>query len=162
MASTDIRALGVDFGEVRIGLALSDVTGTLASPLPTMRRRRGKRPPLKALQELGQTHDVTHLIVGLPLELDGGASEWTREVKRVGEALAERLGVPLHFVDERMTSVRAESAVRASGLPRRKREEKERVDAAAAALILQTWLDRRPPEGTVAPESSQSPDDGIR
>ena len=147
MGSTNVRALGVDFGEVRIGLALSDETGTLASPLPTMRRRRGKRVPLKALQELGEAHGVTHLIFGLPLELDGTSSDWTREVERAGEALAERLGVPLHFIDERMTSVQAESAVRASGLPRRKREEKERVDAAAAALILQTWLDRRARQG---------------
>jgi putative holliday junction resolvase len=153
MGAATIRALGVDFGEVRIGLALSDETGTLASPLPTLRRRRGKRVPLKALQELGEEHGVTHLVFGLPLELDGTSSDWTREVERAGEALAERLGVPVHFVDERMTSVRAEHAVRSSGLPRHKREEKERVDAAAAALILQTWLDRRTPGGKVEAET---------
>jgi putative holliday junction resolvase len=133
----------VDFGEVRVGLAVSDETGTLASPLPTLRRRRGKRPPLKALTELGREHAVEAVVFGLPLELTGDESEWTREVRSVGEALGERLGVPVHFVDERLTSVRAERAVRSLGLPKGKREEKERVDQAAAVLILQTWLDQR-------------------
>lgn len=141
-----MRVLAVDFGEVRVGLALSDETGTLASPLPTLRRRRGKRPPLRALQELGERHDVKAVVFGLPLELDGSESEWTREVRSVAEALGRRLGVPVGFVDERLTSVRAERAVRSSGLPRGRREEKGRVDAAAATLILQTWLDRRSSE----------------
>lgn len=133
----------MDYGEVRVGLALSDETETIASPLSTLRRRRGKRPPLKALSELAREHAVEALVFGLPLELSGEESDWTREVRRVGEALAERLDVPVHFIDERMTSVRAERAVRSIGLPRTKREEKERIDAAAAQLILQGWLDRR-------------------
>lgn len=126
-----------------MGVAVSDETGTLASPLPTLRRRRGKRPPLSALQELGERYEVEAVIFGLPLELDGSESEWTREVQRVAQELGKRLGVPVHFVDERLTSVAAERAVRSSGLPKGRREEKERVDAAAAALILQTWLDRQ-------------------
>jgi putative holliday junction resolvase len=142
------RVLGVDFGEVRVGLALSDETRTLATPLPTLKRRRGKRPPLKALEELALEHDVRALVFGLPLELSGEESDWTREVRTVGEALAARLGVPVEFVDERMTSVRAERAVRSSGLPLKKREEKERVDRAAAVLILQGWLDRPQQDGT--------------
>lgn len=137
-----MRVLGVDYGEVRVGLALSDETRTIASPLSTLRRRRGKRAPLKALSELAREHGVEAVVFGLPLELSGEESDWTREVRRVGEALSERLDVPVHFIDERMTSVRAERAVRSIGLPRSKREEKERVDAAAAQLILQSWLDR--------------------
>lgn len=133
----------MDYGEVRIGVAVSDETGTLASPLPVVRRRRGKRPPLRALEEVAREHDVTAIVFGLPLELDGSESEWTREVRSVGERLADRLDVPVHFVDERMTSVRAERQVRSSGLPRGRREERERVDAGASAIILQTWLDRR-------------------
>lgn len=138
-----MRALGVDFGERRVGVAVSDETGTLASPLPTLRRRRGKRAPLRALEEIGAAHEVEAVVFGLPLELSGEESDWTAEVRRVAEALAERLGVPIHFVDERLTSVRAERLVRSSGLPRGRREEKERVDAEAAVLILQSWLDRR-------------------
>jgi putative holliday junction resolvase len=136
-----VRALGVDFGEIRVGLSLSDETGTLASPLQTLRRRRGKRPPLKAMEELGRKHGVEAVVFGLPLEMDGTESDWTREVRQVGEALGRRLGVPVHFVDERLTSVQAERLVRSSGLPRQRREEKARIDAGAAVLILQRWLD---------------------
>lgn len=138
-----MRILAVDYGEVRVGLALSDETGTLASPLPTLRRRRGKRPPLKAMEELARERGVEAVVVGLPLELDGSESDWTREVRGVGEALGRRLEIPVHFVDERLTSVEAERRVRGSGLRRSQREEKERIDAEAATLILQRWLDRR-------------------
>jgi len=138
-----MRAMGVDYGEVRIGIALSDETGTLASPLATLQRRRGKRPPLKEIEGTARTHEVQAIVMGLPLELSGEESKWTREVREVAEKLGERLGVPVHFVDERMTSVLAERLVRSSGLPRHEREKKERIDAAAAAIILQSWLDRR-------------------
>lgn len=137
-----MRALGVDFGERRVGLAVSDPTGTIASPLPTLERRVGKRPPITKLEAIARGHDVATLVFGLPLGLDGKENPWCTEVRTVGEKLAERLGVPVHFVDERMTSVRAEKAIRSLGLPRRKRQEKGRVDATAAALILQSWLDR--------------------
>lgn len=135
--------LGIDFGQRRVGLALSDPTGTLASPLPTLKRRAGKRPPLKALESVAREHDVEAVVFGLPLALDGTETDWTREVRAVGDRLARRLGVPVHYVDERMTSVMAERSVRGAGLPRGERERKERVDAAAAAIILQLWLDRR-------------------
>jgi putative holliday junction resolvase len=138
-----MRVLGIDFGERRIGLALSDPTGTLASPLPTLKRRVGKRPPLAALLELMQEREVEMVVMGLPLTLQGEDSDWTQTVRDVGDALSRRAGVPVHFLDERFTSVAAERRVRTSGLPRRKRESKERVDAEAAVLILQSWLDRR-------------------
>lgn len=136
-----MRVLGIDFGERRIGLALSDPTGTLASPLPTLKRRAGKRPPLAAIVELVKEHEVEALVLGLPLTLEGRDSEWTMEIRSVGEALSRRTDLHVYFVDERLTSVRAERAIRSIGLPKKKREEKERVDAAAAVLILQSWLD---------------------
>jgi len=135
------RALGVDFGERRIGLAVSDPTNTLATPLDTLKRRAGKRPPVKRMAEIGAEHDVGQVVFGLPIGLDGEENAWCFEVREVGRKLAERLDVPVAFVDERMTSVRAERAVRASGLSKSAREEKGRVDAAAAQLILQAWLD---------------------
>jgi putative Holliday junction resolvase len=138
-----MRILGIDFGERRIGLALSDPTGTLASPLPTVRRRAGKRPPLSTLMGIIEEHRVEILVFGLPLTPSGEDSEWTKEVREVGAALSNRTGLPVHFIDERFTSVRAEKAIRSLGLPKSKREEKDRVDAAAAVLILQSWLDRR-------------------
>lgn len=135
-----MRALGIDFGLKRVGVAVSDPTGTVATPLQTLHRRAGKRPPLAALEKLGREHAVEHLVVGLPIGLDGEENEWCAEVRSVGERLAQRLEVPVAFVDERMTSVRAARAVRSVGLPKRERERKERVDAAAAQLILQAWL----------------------
>jgi len=141
-----VRALGVDFGEVRIGLALSDETGTLATPLETLHRRPGKRPPLKAMEEMARLHGVEAIVFGLPLELSGEESAWSQEVRAVAEKLGERVGVPVHFIDERMSSVRAERMVRSAGLPLKKREEKGRIDGAAAAILLQEWLDRRGPD----------------
>ena len=138
-----MRVLGIDFGERRIGLALSDPTGTLASPLPTLKRRAGKRPPLATLMGIVESNQVEALVFGLPLTLRGEESDWTHQIRKVGADLSRRTGVPVYFVDERFTSVRAERAIRSLGLPKKKREEKERVDAAAAVLILQGWLDQR-------------------
>lgn len=153
-----MRVLGIDFGERRVGVAVSDPTGTLASPLPTLKRRAGKRPPLAALEALAAEHGVGALVVGLPLTPSGEESDWTRTVREVGEALARRTGLPVHFVDERFTSVRAQRAVRSIGLPRSKREEKGRVDAAAAVLILQSWLDQRGRTATVPGGGTTPPD----
>jgi putative Holliday junction resolvase len=140
-----MRVLGIDFGESRIGLALSDPTGTLAGPLETVHRRKGKRPPLRRLEEIGREHAVERLIVGLPLDLGGNETPWCGEVRAMGDALAARLKIPVDYVDERFTSARAERAIRSIGLPRGRRQEKGRVDAAAAAIILQDWLDRSRP-----------------
>jgi putative holliday junction resolvase len=137
-----MRVLGVDVGERRVGLAVSDPTGTVATPLETLERRAGKRFPLSRLEEVARAHEVEHVVVGLPIDLAGEEDDWCAEVREIGRRLGERLGVDVSFVDERLTSVRAERAVRSMGLRKRQREEKARVDAAAAQLILQTWLDR--------------------
>jgi putative holliday junction resolvase len=133
--------MGVDFGHKRIGVAVSDPSNTIAVPLETLTRRAGKRPPLARLAEMAAAHDVGHLVVGLPLALDGTETEWCAEVRRMAAELAGRVDAPVAFVDERLTSVRAERAVRGAGLRKREREKKGRVDAAAAQLILQAWLD---------------------
>jgi putative holliday junction resolvase len=137
-----MRVLGVDVGERRVGLAVSDPTGTVATPLETLERRAGKRFPLSRLEEIARAHEVEHVVVGLPIDLEGEEDDWCAEVRGIGRRLGERLGVDVSFVDERLTSVRAERAVRSMGLRKRQREEKARVDAAAAQLILQTWLDQ--------------------
>ncbi len=135
------RALGVDFGEKRIGLAVSDPTLTIAQPLETLKRRPGKRPPIARMAEISREHDVGQLVVGLPLGLDGEENDWCAEIRAVATKLSERVEAPVAFVDERMTSVRAERAVRGVGLKKSDREDKSRIDAAAAQLILQAWLD---------------------
>lgn len=122
-------------------MAISDPTNTLATPLETLRRRPGKRPPIARMAEIAREHDVGRVVVGLPLSLDGTENAWCTEVRSMADKLGQRLAAPVAFVDERLTSVRAERAVRAVGLPKRQRERKDRVDAAAAQLILQAWLD---------------------
>lgn len=136
------RIIGIDYGERRVGIAISDPTATIAQPLTVLRRRAGKRPPVQAVADLVAEHDARHIVLGLPLTLAGDESDWTREVRQFGERLAERTGAGVSFADERMTSVVAERVVRSLGLKRRAREQKERVDAAAAVIILQSHLDR--------------------
>jgi putative holliday junction resolvase len=130
----------VDFGKRRIGLALSDPTRTIASPLTTLSRREGKRPPWPEFRRLIEEHSVTDIVIGLPLDLSGAEGEWAREVRAFGDEVTRRTGLPIHWVDERMSSVLAERAIRGMGLKRSQREEKERVDAAAAALLLRQFL----------------------
>ncbi len=137
------RVLGIDFGERRVGLALSDPSATIATPLPTIVRRAGKRPPVAAILEIIQKNDVDRAVVGLPLDLSGEETEWTAQVRDFAGKLSERAGIPVDFLDERLTSVQAERAVRSIGLKRSEREQKGRIDAAAAVLLLQTFLDRQ-------------------
>lgn len=137
------RVLGIDYGERRVGLAVSDPLRMIATPLETLVRRKGKRPPVAPIAAIAAEHGAEQLVVGLPLDLSGEETAWTAEVRTFGDSLAERTGLPVAYVDERMTSVRAERAVRSLGLPRGRREEKERIDAAAAVLILQAYLDTR-------------------
>jgi putative pre-16S rRNA nuclease len=146
------RILGIDYGERRIGLAVSDPTGTIAQPLPPILRRRGKRPPIQSILERISDYDVERVVVGLPLTLEGVDSEWTTEVRSFADRLAQRSGRPVSLLDERMTSVMAERTVRSLGLKRRERERKDRVDTTAAIIILQLFLSRsQKPEGTHEP-----------
>jgi putative holliday junction resolvase len=137
------RVLGIDFGERRVGLALSDPSATIAQPLPTIIRRAGKRPPVAAIVQIITENEVERAVIGLPLNLAGEESEWTTTVREFGAKLAQRAAIPVEFIDERMTSVQAERAVRSIGLKRSEREQKGRIDAAAAVLLLQTFLDRQ-------------------
>ncbi len=138
-----MRILGIDLGERRVGVAVSDPTGSIAQPLPTLQRRAGKRMPLAKLQNLAEQYEVQGIVMGLPLALSGDDTEWTRTVRKAASNLEERTGLPVYLMDERFTSRAAERAVRGIGLPKKKREEKARVDAAAAVLILQSWLDAK-------------------
>jgi putative Holliday junction resolvase len=138
------RILGIDYGERRFGIALSDPTATIAQPLTTLARRAGKRAPIQAILDLCGQHDVQAIVVGLPLTLAGSDSDWTREVREFAARLEQRSGLPVTLVDERFTSAAAERAVRGIGLRRQAREQRERVDAGAAALILQSYLDQQP------------------
>lgn len=137
--------MALDYGARRIGVALSDPTRTIASPLTTLVRRVGKRPPWAEIARLIQEHEVAELLVGLPLDLRGNEGDWAAEVRAFGEQLARRSGLPVHWMDERFTSIQAEETVRGMGLKRSQREDKARIDSTAAALILRAYLDTQPP-----------------
>lgn len=138
-----LRAMGVDYGTRRIGLALSDPTGTLATPLTTLVRRAGKRAPIARILALARQHQVDRFVLGLPLHPQEGENRWTAEARDFGRRLRDRSDLPVHLVDESYTSAEAESRIRVIGLKRAKREDKARIDAGAAAIILQDWLDAR-------------------
>jgi putative holliday junction resolvase len=135
------RILGVDWGEIRIGLALSDETQTLASPLDTLIRRAGKRVPMPRLLELTSLHQPVGVIVGLPLAPDGGEEESAAAARDMGATIARRTGLPLEFWDERMSTARALAAIWEQGGSAKGR--KPEVDALAAAVMLQHFLDAR-------------------
>ncbi len=135
------RLLAVDWGEVRIGLALSDETQTLATPLETLVRRRGKRFPMARFLELIAQHAPAGLVVGLPLSGEGGEEASAGSARELAGALAERSGLPVALWDERMSTARALAAIREQGGSARGR--KGDVDALAAAVLLQHYLDAR-------------------
>jgi putative holliday junction resolvase len=137
------RILGIDYGERRVGLAISDPSATIAQPLPTLIRRAGKRAPVGKIIDILQSHEVEEVVVGLPLTLAGDDSDWTRTVREFAESLAARSGARVHMIDERLTSVRAERAIREMDLKKSQREQKERIDSAAAIILLQMYLDQR-------------------
>ena len=137
------RVLAIDYGERRLGIALSDPTGSIAQPLPTLLRRAGKRPPIQTILALCAEHGVHTLVVGLPLTMAGEDSAWTREVREFAAKLSDRSGLSVQLVDERFSSVAATRALRSIGLRRRARQQRERVNASAATLILQAYLDKQ-------------------
>jgi len=135
------RLLAVDWGEVRLGLALSDETQTLASPLETLVRRSGKRFPMARFLELVELHRPVGVVVGLPLTGEGDEAESAVAARELGDAVARRTALPLELWDERMSTARALAAIREQGGSTRGR--KRDVDSLAAAVLLQHFLDAR-------------------
>jgi putative Holliday junction resolvase len=138
-----MRVVGVDFGERRIGLAVSDRTGTLASPVRTLDRRELDLDPVtlivNALEDLAKDDPIERIIVGLPRRLDGSDNDQTPRVRQLAVDLAGRTGIPVDLQDERLSSREAEERLAVRQRDWRKR--KARLDAAAAAVLLQDWLD---------------------
>jgi putative Holliday junction resolvase len=141
-----VRLLGVDFGLRRIGLAVSDASGVLARPLKTLERRPGTPDAeavdaiLRVIADLVASDDaVDAIVIGLPRRLDGTANEQTAGVERFVSRLTAATTLPVHLQDERLSSREAESRLAIRERDWRKR--KARLDAAAAAIILQDYLD---------------------
>ena len=134
----DLIALALDVGERRIGLALSDPSGLLATPLTTIHRTQ-EAADIDEVLRLAEKHDVENIVVGLPLELSGRRGPQAGRVLAFTRALIDRTAVPVVTVDERYSTVEAERRLRDSGVKPSK--DRARVDAAAAAVILESYLD---------------------
>jgi putative Holliday junction resolvase len=142
-----MRIVGLDLGRRRIGVALSDVSGTLATPWRTIDGRGGLAEVasrlVATLGELAESEDgVAGIVVGLPSHLDGRPHEGAIWVREVAEAVRGATGLPVALYDERLSSVEAEQRLAVGERDWRKR--KARLDAAAAAVFLQDYLDARP------------------
>lgn len=131
--------LGIDWGEIRTGLALSDEERILASPLTTLNQRRGKRFPVAALLDIIERHHPVGVVLGLPYGLDGNETASTMLVRQLAARLKGKVPVPIELWDERLTTARALRAIREQGGSTRGR--KADVDALAAAVLLQHYLD---------------------
>jgi putative Holliday junction resolvase len=132
------RLLGVDYGQVRVGLAVSDPQRKIAFPLATY-ERRGRERDAEHFRAVVVAEEITGLVVGLPVHLDGTEGVKAVEARAFGGWLAEVTGLPLAFFDERFTTVQAEAALWDAGLTHRKR--KARRDRVAAQILLQSYLD---------------------
>lgn len=136
-----MRVLALDLGSKRIGVAVSDASGTLASPVCVIERVASDEGARSAISALVQDLEVQHVLVGLPLSLSGAEGPAaTKSRKEIGE-LAGCLDVPVEAIDERFSTVAAHKLLEAGGHDSRARRTK--VDAAAAAILLQGWLDAR-------------------
>jgi putative Holliday junction resolvase len=131
------RILGIDFGEKRLGLALSDESHTLASPLAVY-ERKDLPEDIKFLSKLVAQHKITEIVLGLPINMNGSLGEKAQQVLEFKRLLEEHLKIAVSTFDERLTTAEAERAMREADLSRRKR--KQRRDALAAVLILQGYL----------------------
>ena len=138
MSAPPGRVLALDVGEVRVGVAISDPMGWTAQPhgfLP----RRPQRDFVLALRALVETREVVRVVVGLPLLLSGEKGARAQDAESVAAALEAALGIPVETWDERLTTVQAERALREGSV--RRADRKGKVDAVAAALLLQSYLD---------------------
>jgi putative Holliday junction resolvase len=135
------RRLGIDVGTVRIGVAVSDPDGILATPVETVRRdSRGAH--LRRIVSLTNELEIVEVVVGLPRTLADRAGSSARDAIEVAEAIADRIAaVPVRLADERLTTVSAARSLREAGI--RAKNQRGMIDQAAAVEILQGWLDQR-------------------
>ena len=132
------RFLAVDYGRKRIGLAISDPLGMIASPAGFITRREGKRAPITKILARAAELEARGFLLGLPLDGDGNETAWTAEVRALGVEISKRSGMPVRFYDERFTTAAALRTVREMGESTRGR--KGDVDSLSAAILLQHAL----------------------
>jgi len=131
-------AVGVDYGEKRIGIAATDVLGIAARPVEVIRLRPGPEAAAR-IAEIAAEREAGLLVVGMPFNMDGSEHASSKRVRRFAELCAQLTGLPVEFVDERLTTHEAERHQASRGIGWR--EGKKTVDMIAAAVLLQDWLD---------------------
>jgi putative Holliday junction resolvase len=136
-----VRALGVDLGSKRIGIAVSDRSGTIASPLVVLQRSGSMARDHHAIAKLVEEEEAEAVVVGLPLNMNGSVGPAAKAAIAEAEALATVVSVPVHTSDERRTTVTADQAMLQAGMKAQARRKV--VDKVAAAVLLQHWLDGR-------------------
>lgn len=134
------RILGLDYGEKRIGVAVSDPSETIASPLELYTRQNVEQDA-RHFQALVREHEVERIVVGLPLYPSGDESPKSAEARRFGQWISQETGLPVEFYDERYTTVEAEQLLLQADMTRKKRGA--RIDKLAAQITLQAYLDSR-------------------
>ncbi len=132
--------MGVDVGTVRVGVAGSDETGTIATPLRTISRRPTARL-WEEVTEVVEERRPVRIVVGLPRRLDGSEGESAADARRLADELHRHTGLPVEMWDERFTTAAAERSLIAAG--RRRAARRRSIDSVAASLLLQSWLDAR-------------------
>jgi putative pre-16S rRNA nuclease len=135
-----VRVLALDLGTRRIGVAISDFTGTVASPLTVLERSKSLRNDHERIAAVVRKEEAELVVVGLPLSLSGEEGPAARAARTEANALATLVGVPIETFDERLTTVTAERALTEAGV--RGRARRQLVDKVAAAVLLQAFLDR--------------------
>jgi putative pre-16S rRNA nuclease len=141
--------LGIDAGERRVGVAMSDELRLLASPVRVLDRRAGLHEVLDVLARLTREEQVRHVIVGLPLNADGSEGPQARRARHFASLVERATGLPVICWDERLSTQEAESVIRRQGRNPRQLRSRGQIDAIAAAVILQDYLDaQRRLEGT--------------
>lgn len=131
--------MALDYGDVRIGIAFSDMLQTIASPFETY-KRKNLFQDLEYLSNLAKEKETVKIIIGLPFNMDGTMGDRAVKTQQFGKELQEKTGLEIEYVDERLTSVEAEEILISSKVRREKR--KEVIDKIAAALILESYLNR--------------------
>lgn len=131
------RVLGLDLGQSRIGVAVSDERRTVAVPLGTV--HTGAPQDVRAVAGMVEEHSIAEIVVGLPLSMSGGEGDAARHARSLAEALRSSLRLPVHLQDERLSTVEAQRVLRDRGVKGRARRDV--LDQTAATLILQAWLD---------------------
>lgn len=135
-----MKILALDIGTVRIGIAASDIMEIIASAYDVYRRKNLKLD-IEYIAKLSKDLSVGEIVIGLPLKMDGSEGQSVEMAREFGEELSKVLDIPIHYQDERLSTVSAEKILIESGMRREKRKDK--IDSIAATIILQTYLDKK-------------------